>query len=428
MEILKVLSIIMKKPQYIYLSAVGDPVINNNIISDFSSLDYIQIDNLGTKIANAGAWIVNIKFRTSLTNSGQCIFGNNVDWGTNVRINSENQLIFNVSNDTTSADIGSITGQTVLSDNTDYYVRIEFTGTQYILSLSIDGTTWVEEGTINSPTKITNRGEWLFGAYSVSIWYFRGSIDINNSYIKLNNTKYAFKILNTEPDFTKIPLTFTAEENNCQISLSVSGSPTYSLQYSTDGSSWQTFADSATSTLVPVTLANQDDKVYIKGTYSGQSSTSANIKFTATAKCSVSGNCNSILDGANFATMTTLTASYSFTTLFGSMGDKLINAENLKLPATTLSNYCYYNMFNGCSALVKAPELPATTLASHCYQQMFRSCSALKYIKILYTGNFDTNFSNWVRYISNSGDFYYNGTDTTTGQSAIPSGWTVHTF
>ena len=47
------------------------------------------------------------------------------------------------------------------------------------------------------------------------------------------------------------------------------------------------------------------------------------------------------------------------------------------LPATTLANYCYYNMFSGCTSLTQAPALPATTLASSCYNYMFQDCTSL---------------------------------------------------
>ena len=48
------------------------------------------------------------------------------------------------------------------------------------------------------------------------------------------------------------------------------------------------------------------------------------------------------------------------------------------LPATTLANNCYYDMFYGCSNLSSAPSiLPATTLMSMCYYQMFRGCASL---------------------------------------------------
>ena len=105
-----------------------------------------------------------------------------------------------------------------------------------------------------------------------------------------------------------------------------------------------------------------------------------------------------------------------------------------ELPATTLNQYCYANMFQGCTSLTTAPALPATTLANSCYRNMFYGCSSLNSIEIAYTGNFSGTgvpskaFLNWVQDVSASGTFYYDGEDTTTGASAIPTGWTVQTF
>ena len=48
-----------------------------------------------------------------------------------------------------------------------------------------------------------------------------------------------------------------------------------------------------------------------------------------------------------------------------------------ELPATTLAKYCYDSMFSDCSSLVQSPELPATTLAPSCYYDMFSSCYSL---------------------------------------------------
>ena len=47
------------------------------------------------------------------------------------------------------------------------------------------------------------------------------------------------------------------------------------------------------------------------------------------------------------------------------------------LPATTLADYCYSNMFSGCISLESAPELPATTLNTSCYSLMFYQCISL---------------------------------------------------
>lgn len=48
-----------------------------------------------------------------------------------------------------------------------------------------------------------------------------------------------------------------------------------------------------------------------------------------------------------------------------------------ELPATTLTDHCYYAMFDGCTSLATAPALPATTLISACYHSMFNGCTSL---------------------------------------------------
>ena len=100
-----------------------------------------------------------------------------------------------------------------------------------------------------------------------------------------------------------------------------------------------------------------------------------------------------------------------------------------ELPSTTLADSCYLGMFQGCESLTTAPELPATTLARSCYDSMFSMCRNLKTITLGYTGNFADDplsaFNRWVEGITSTGTFYYNGSDTTTGESAIPEGWTI---
>ena len=43
----------------------------------------------------------------------------------------------------------------------------------------------------------------------------------------------------------------------------------------------------------------------------------------------------------------------------------------------TMADYCYCDMFHGCTSLTQAPALPATTLANYCYQYMFYNCTSL---------------------------------------------------
>ena len=99
-----------------------------------------------------------------------------------------------------------------------------------------------------------------------------------------------------------------------------------------------------------------------------------------------------------------------------------------ELPATTLADNCYGDMFCGCRSLTTAPELPATTLANFCYRSMFQYCTKLNYIKMLATNISASNcLDNWVYGVSSTGTFIKNAAMTSlpTGNSGIPSGWTV---
>ena len=98
------------------------------------------------------------------------------------------------------------------------------------------------------------------------------------------------------------------------------------------------------------------------------------------------------------------------------------------LPATTLANSCYAGMFDGCTSLTQAPELPATTLADYCYYGMFYGCTSLNYIKCLATNiSADYCTGSWLGNVAASGTFVRDASMTgwTTGNSGIPSGWTL---
>ena len=100
--------------------------------------------------------------------------------------------------------------------------------------------------------------------------------------------------------------------------------------------------------------------------------------FSATTNFDVAGNAMSLHFGDNFENQTSLSGKdYAFKNLFSGCSS-VIDAENLELPATTLSNNCYQNMFNYAVNLTKVPkELPATTLTEWCYANMYFQCSAV---------------------------------------------------
>ena len=56
---------------------------------------------------------------------------------------------------------------------------------------------------------------------------------------------------------------------------------------------------------------------------------------------------------------------------------KLAKAPKLIAEDLTSCTNCYQEMFSGCILLASAPELPATKLANNCYQKTFFGCTAL---------------------------------------------------
>ena len=107
-------------------------------------------------------------------------------------------------------------------------------------------------------------------------------------------------------------------------------------------------------------------------------SSSAGIgTFTTNASCQLTGNCMSLIFGDNAATALSLSGkNYAFYRLFKNCKN-IVSVSSAFLPATTVSQYCYREMFYGCTALTATPSLPAKTIATYCYREMFRGCSKL---------------------------------------------------
>ena len=101
-------------------------------------------------------------------------------------------------------------------------------------------------------------------------------------------------------------------------------------------------------------------------------------KFSSTNRFTVEGNIMSLVYGDDFVGQTSIAGrSKVFYNLF-LLCSGLISAENLVLPATTLSSWCYGGMFDYCTNLTTAPKsLPATTLTEDCYVGMFGKCTSL---------------------------------------------------
>ena len=175
------------------------------------------------------------------------------------------------------------------------------------------------------------------------------------------------KIVIQPHDYANDYLTFVAKESG---TFTFTPENSNVISYSTDNGTTWTEGNSVS--------VNSGDKVLWKGTMTPVSSYNDGIgTFSSTGNFDIQGNAMSLLFGDNYKGQTSLTGKdYAFYSLF-SYNTKVVNAENLVLPATTLAKSCYEGMFQNCTALTTAPELPATTLENGCCQSMFRGCTNL---------------------------------------------------
>ena len=149
--------------------------------------------------------------------------------------------------------------------------------------------------------------------------------------------------------------------------------------------------------------------------------------------CSISGNIMSLLYGDAFIDKTDLTGyDYVFCRLFAQspfgVDSPITDVSNLVLPATTLANYCYSQMFYDCTRLVESPQLLGETLASGCYEGMFEGCNNLNKITMLATDiSAPGCLDYWVLNVASNGIFtkHPDMTSLPSGDSGIPNGWTV---
>lgn len=195
--------------------------------------------------------------------------------------------------------------------------------------------------------------------------------------------------------------------------------PSVKVFYSTDQQNWTNMGTTSYSGITATIPAN--GKLYLKATQNTwcttETVTSGGLtrlyiyynEIISGNDYNVGGNILSLIYGDNFNNQTTFpnNSNWNLYGLFFSGGttkdNKVIDASNLILTPTTLTSYCYRNMFENCkwlttppvilattlatncctgmfsecSALTTAPALPATTLANYCYSSMFYDCTAL---------------------------------------------------
>lgn len=172
------------------LRIVGSPTIVDGVVSGFSNVpnrsDVTTLDSL----PSSSSLLIQVKFNTGTlkTDANQFILSTlsqtnrNICWG--VAGQSKKIRIYLSSNGTTWDIANSVNGTHILADNTDYIARLTFDGSKYVVSLLIDGQ-WVDDITITSSLALSKQ-ILRFGNNETGSSYWPGSIDLNETYIKVN--------------------------------------------------------------------------------------------------------------------------------------------------------------------------------------------------------------------------------------------------
>lgn len=250
----------------------------------------------------------------------------------------------------------------------------------------------VVEETVEDVTEYSGNVQFVSGAPSgVSINYYLGNTLLSNGQIEIDNLEEGENTFTIYAKLENNPVYNNAQASyNLVVTMEISsyankyftiepledGTIQFTkndLQYSTDNKkTWNTLTK---DTSLNVTTGNN---VLFK--CANPTNNNGIGIFSSSGQFNASGNIMSLLFGDNFKNQTTIQSDKQLQYLF--LNSKIVNAENLILPATTLKSRCYFEMFLNCSLLTIAPELPATTLAQECYGDMFAGSSKKDLINI----------------------------------------------
>lgn len=239
--------------------------------------------------------------------------------------------------------------------------------------------------------------------------YYDESVTENSSWLSYLEDGYGLTKINYQKSYEDMPLTIEGlDDGNIEVIYDgETDDYTREIEYSINHGNWQSYEPSIDDSLY--IDFSEGDIIQFRGYNSEYFSVDGSsyeyitrIYMSGAAK--VYGNIMSLCNGSEFFS-STFVEPYAFKYLF-SRNDGLVDAENLILPATELSEHCYsymfflcpnliyapkilpaldleprcyQYMFNGCEQLITAPKLPATNLANYCYQSMFSGCNDLEY-------------------------------------------------
>lgn len=210
-----------------FINKVGNLTINNGIISNFSTSNYATLPSNFSP--SSFPWSIVYKITTGIDVSIEQFINSATNYGFgSVDLAIKNsKFMINLSSTSSAWDIANeTTGSYTVQTNTDYWVKLEFTGTQYILSYSLDGETYTPDITVANSTSIYQNVNFMLGCDYTGTEFtgpFLGSIDLKESYININDQRW-----------------WSGNASQGDVWLDYSKEPLQAYQY--DGYQWNAFS------------------------------------------------------------------------------------------------------------------------------------------------------------------------------------------
>lgn len=172
------------------VTEIGSPKVDNGVVSGFSSANYLKITD-SFNVSSAKSWEMFYKITTgSNITTGQTICGHtgssNYD-PVAITTNTSKHFALTLCGSSSSSFLNAVSGKYTILPNTNYWLRLTFDGSKYVLSYSLNNVDFIDDVSLESTKKIWTSNLVLGRQQgSDSEYPFLGSIDLNECYIKIN--------------------------------------------------------------------------------------------------------------------------------------------------------------------------------------------------------------------------------------------------
>lgn len=175
-------------------NVVGSPVVVDGVASGFSGSKYIQIPNAFKPANESWEFVLKLTLTTNTTlqRLAGCVGGYYKTFGT--EISASGIVGVGITSNGSSWNVCWMNGITALQVGIPYWIKVSFTGTQYKLELSTDGVEYTLENSKDSTALLYQQNDSIINIGYMgteTAKYFQGSIDLNESYIKIGS-KYVW--------------------------------------------------------------------------------------------------------------------------------------------------------------------------------------------------------------------------------------------